>query len=157
VTFSDGARVDNDVLVLAMGIVPSPLLRQSGTGLAIAKDGAMLVNRALQSVSHSNVFGGGDCVTLQGHALDRVGVYAVRQAPVLHHNLLAYLSGPEASAAKRLRVFKPQRHYMLILNLADGTGLLMWRGFVFRNRFAFRFKDWIDRRFVRQYQESVKI
>jgi NADH dehydrogenase FAD-containing subunit len=160
VMFSDGACVDYDVLVLAMGVVPSPLLWQSDvfgpSGLKVTQDGAMLVNRALQSVSHPNVFGGGDCVALQGQALDRVGVYAVRQAPVLHHNLLAYLSGLQASAAGRLRAFKPQRHFMLIINLADGTGLLMWRGVVLRDRFAFRFKDWIDRRFVRQYQRRVK-
>jgi NADH dehydrogenase FAD-containing subunit len=150
---SDGACVECDVLVLAMGVVPCRLLRQSdelgSSGLETAKDGALLVNRALQSVSHPNVFGGGDCVTLDGQPLDRVGVYAVRQAPVLHHNLLAYLS------EEQLRTFKPQRHVMLILNLADGTGLLMWRGLVFRNRFAFRFKDWIDKRFVRQYQKRV--
>jgi hypothetical protein len=41
------------------------------------------------------------------------------------------------------------------MNLGDGTGLatrgrLWWHG-----RFAFRLKDWIDRRFLREYQVTA--
>jgi hypothetical protein len=64
-----------------------------------------------------------------------VGVYAVREAPVLCHNLLASLGG------RPLRRFRPRRRFLLILNLGDGTGLLTWGPFSWHSRLAFRLKD----------------
>ncbi|HEV3263855.1 MAG TPA: hypothetical protein VG013_43875 [Gemmataceae bacterium] len=73
----------------------------------------------------------------------RVDVYAVREAPVLWHNLLATLQG------RPLRRFRPQRRFLLILNLGDGTGLLTWGPFSWHSRPAFWLKDRIDRAFLR--------
>jgi NADH dehydrogenase FAD-containing subunit len=107
-----------DFLVHATGLTPPALLR--ATGLPTSGDGALLVDPFLRSVADPRVFGGGDCVALQGRELAKVGVYAVREAPVLCHNLLATLQG------RPLRRFLPQRRFLLILNLGDGTGLLTW-------------------------------
>jgi len=139
-----GDVVECDVALFATGVRPPPLVAESG--LATAEDGSLLVNDRLQSVSHPEVFGGGDCVTLQDHPLDRVGVYAVRQAPVLHRNVLAAASGGP------LRSFKPQRRYLLILNLGDGTGLLLWHRLVCHGGWAFRVKDRLDRRFLARFR-----
>jgi NADH dehydrogenase FAD-containing subunit len=76
-------------------------------------------------------------------------VYAVREAPILFENLLASLTGGEPSR------FEPQRHYLLILNMGDGTGLATRGKFHCYGRLAFRLKDWIDRRFLAQYQRTV--
>ena len=75
-----------------------------------------------------------------------VGVYAVREAPVLCHNLLASLGG------RPLRRFRPRRRFLLILNLGDGTGLLTWGPFSWHSRLAFWLKDRIDCAFLRAYQ-----
>lgn len=139
-----GDVMECDVALFATGVRPPPLLAESG--LATAEDGALLVNDHLQSVSHPEVFGGGDCVTLHDRPLDRVGVYAVRQAPVLHGNVLAAASGGP------LRRFKPQKRYLLILNLGDGTGLLLWHRWVVHAGWAFRVKDRLDRRFVARFR-----
>jgi hypothetical protein len=78
--------------------------------------------------------------------LAKVGVYAVREVPVLYHNLLAALQG------RRLWRFRPPRRFLLILNLGDGTGLLTWGPFSWHSRLAFWLKDRIDRAFLRAYQ-----
>ncbi|MHB1378179.1 MAG: hypothetical protein ACYCX0_00985 [Desulfurivibrionaceae bacterium] len=89
---------------------------------------------------------GGDCIHFAPQPLDKVGVYAVRQNPVLCHNLLASLEGD------RLRRFSPGGDYLLIYNLGDGTGILRKRGLIFSGRPAFWLKDYIDRRFMRRFQ-----
>jgi NADH dehydrogenase FAD-containing subunit len=140
----DGASVDADVVVVATGVRPSPFPGDSG--LTTAGDGSMQVGDTLQCVDYPEILGGGDCISLEERPLDRVGVYAVRQGPILFHNLAAHLCG------EPLKTFIPQKHYLLVLNLGDGTGLAMWRGIVFHGRWAFRFKDWLDRRFIRRFQ-----
>jgi NADH dehydrogenase FAD-containing subunit len=146
VTTADGQQVPYDFLVHAMGLRAPAILR--ATGLPTSADGALLVDPFLRSVADRRVFGGGDCVALQDRELARVGVYAVREAPVLYHNLLASLQG------RRLRRFRPQRRFLLILNLGDGTGLLTWGPFSWHSRLAFRLKDRIDRAFLRAYQKK---
>ena len=120
------------------------MLRASG--LPVDADGALVVNDRLQSTGCANVFGGGDCIALESRALDKVGVYAIREAPILFHNLLASLGG------EKLRRFQPQERYLLILNLSDGTGLATWGGWHWHSRLAFRWKDWLDRRFLAEYR-----
>ncbi len=50
--------------------------------------------------------------------LDKVGVYAVRQNPILYGNLMAALEGGP------MKKFEPQKVYLLIFNLGNGTGIL---------------------------------
>jgi NADH dehydrogenase FAD-containing subunit len=126
-----------DLLVLATGLVPVPLLRR----LAVT-DGAAPVDATLRSVADPTVFGAGDCIAFAGRALPHIGVHAVKQAPVLLHNLLAALAGGPP------RRYRPQRRALLILNLGDGTGLATWGGLAWRGRAAFWVKDRIDRRWL---------
>ncbi len=135
-----------DTLFSAVGTRPSPLIRASG--LAVDQSGGLLVNHHLQSVSHPDVFGGGDCIAFQPRPLARVGVYAVRQNPVLHHNLVAALEG------RRLEAFVPQQDYLLILNMGDGTGILNRGRLTFGGWPAFWLKHLIDDRFMRRFQLS---
>jgi NADH dehydrogenase FAD-containing subunit len=139
----NGDRLPFDLLVVATGIRPSPLIAASG--LPVAPDGSLQVNCFLQCPLHPDTFGAGDCIGFDGGVLPRVGVYAVRQAPVLYHNLMAFLTG------RQLSPFHPQHSYLSILNLGDGTALFAWKGFINRSRLAFWLKDWLDRRFIRQF------
>lgn len=143
---SDDSGIDCDLAILATGVLPSPLFRDSG--LPVGIDGGMLVNSSLQCVEHPELFGGGDCICLQGSPLARVGVYAVRQNPILYANLLAALE------EQPLEPFLPQKDYLLILNLGDGSGLLHRRGRVWHGRQPRKLKDFIDRRFMRSFQIS---
>jgi NADH dehydrogenase FAD-containing subunit len=135
-----------DAAFLALGVTPSSLFRDSG--LPTGPDGGLLVNRFLQSTAHPEIFGGGDCISLEGHQLGKVGVYAVRQNPVLKQNICAALDNG------RMVPFTPQKNYLLIFNLGDGTAILNRAGVTLHGNFAWRLKDWIDRRFMRKFQLS---
>ncbi len=143
---NDGRSVSTDLVFLALGVRPSPIFSESG--LPTGEDGGLLVNHTLQSVAHPEIFGGGDCISLEGNPLDKVGVYAWRENPILFHNLLAALEG------KEMKAFKPQKEYLLILNLGNGKGVFHRRGWVWSGRLAFRIKDAIDRKFMRTFQVS---
>lgn len=141
---TNGDSVAFTALVNATGLTAPPLIAASG--LDVDDEGALLVDEHLRSLSDPYVFGGGDCITIDGRPLPRVGVYAVRQAPVLHRNLLATLAGSPT------RAFRPQRHYLSIMNLGDGTGLAVRSRLWWRGRSAHALKDFIDRRFVSAYR-----
>ena len=143
---SDGRTLPFDLAFLAGGVKPSAVLRDFG--LPLAPDGSVLVNSFLQSTGSPAVFGGGDCVCLAERPLARVGVYAVRQGPVLYTNLAAFLGG------LALAPFTPQRSYLQILNLGDGTALMVRNGLAWHGKAAFRLKEYLDRRFVREYQKE---
>jgi NADH dehydrogenase FAD-containing subunit len=129
-----------DRLVLATGLVPPPLLRRSG--LPTDEAGALRVDATLRAIGDPRVLGAGDCVAFDGRALPHIGVHAVKQAPVLLHNLFAALDGRPSHR------YQPQRRALLILNLGDGTGLATWGDLTWRGRAAFWLKDRIDRRWL---------
>ncbi|MEW5772751.1 MAG: FAD-dependent oxidoreductase [Thermodesulfobacteriota bacterium] len=134
-----------DVIVLATGIAPSVSL--GSCGLPTAPGGWLAVNRFLQSPAYPEVFGGGDGIHFQDRSLDKVGVYAVRQNPVLRDNLLGFLDG------RILRPFHPgPPTYLLIFNLGDGTAIFRKGSMVYQGRTAWLLKDYIDRRFMRRFR-----
>jgi NADH dehydrogenase FAD-containing subunit len=141
-----GQEVPYDVAVLTVGITPQPIF--AGSGVETFEDGALLVNDYLQSTSHPDIFGAGDCITVKGKRLDRVGVYAVREAPILFRNLLSTLEG------RPLTAFKPQKKYLLIFNLGDGSGLLVWGPWIWKGSLAFAFKNHLDTSFMTKFQVS---
>lgn len=139
-----GRAYPADVIFMATGVKPSPLFKASG--LPVGPDGGLAVNPYLQCTAHPDIFGGGDCIYYQDAPLDKVGVYAVRQNPILYQNLLAALEG------RALKPFSPGGSYLLIFNMGDGTGIFYKNGILFGGRLAFRIKDYIDRRFMQTYR-----
>lgn len=135
---------DVDVIFVAIGVSPSPVIRKSG--LKTGPEGGMMVNGYLQSVEYPEIFGGGDCIYFQDQPLDKVGVYAVRENPVLLHNLMAALDVTE------LKPFNPGGDYLLIFNLGDHTGIFRKKCLLFGGRPAFLLKDYIDRKFMKKFQ-----
>jgi NADH dehydrogenase FAD-containing subunit len=117
------------------------------SGLPVGPDRGLLVNRYLQSVAHPQIFGGGDCICFEPRPLARVGVYAVRQNPVLLENLR------RALADEALLPFVPQKNYLLAFNMGDGTAIVRWKFIVFNGRPGFALKDYLDRRFMKMFQE----
>jgi len=149
VTLSDGREVRFDIAIIATGTRPPSLFRDSG--LPTSADGGLLVNPHLQSVRYADIFGGGDCISLEGRSLPRVGVYAVKENPILHHNLLAALEGAN------LQTFEPQRFFLLILNMGNGQGIFWKKNWVWKSRLAFLLKDYVDRKFMRKFQISGEL
>jgi NADH dehydrogenase FAD-containing subunit len=148
ISLESGKNYATDIIFLAVGVKPSTIFKESG--LPTGPDGGLLVNKFLQSVEHPEIFGGGDCIYFQDQPLDKVGVYAVRENPILYHNLMASLEGGE------LQAFEPGGSYLLIFNLGDGKGILGKNSLVFDGRLAFMIKDYIDRKFMREFQAMEK-
>ena len=109
-------------------------------------DGELLINKYLQCAKYPEIFGGGDCVCLQDQSLDKVGVYAVRENPVLYHNLMGSLD------ETGLHAFDPGGEYLLIFNMGDGTGILRKKTVVLEGRLVFLIKNYIDRRFMTKFK-----
>ncbi len=143
VFLDDGEEIRADLTLAATGVAPPPVFARSG--LATGDDGALWVDRHLRSPNDHRVFGGGDAVAFRGGRLPRFGVFAIRQGPVLYRNLQAALRGGPPSP------YRPQRHYLYVLDLGDGTGLAIYGPLANRSRPALWLKHLIDRRFVREY------
>jgi NADH dehydrogenase FAD-containing subunit len=141
---TSGERRPCDFLFMAVGVQPAALFRDSG--LPVGPDGGLLVNRYLQSVQHPEIFGGGDCISFEPRSIARVGVYAVRQNPVLLENLRRALVGGDLTA------FTPQADYLLAFNMGDGTAIVRWKALLFDGRLGFFLKDYLDRSFMRRFQ-----
>ncbi len=139
-----GQELPFQMALLATGVTPPAIFRDSG--LPVADDGSLLVNDRLQAVTHPELLGGGDCITPPDGRLTRVGVYAVRQGPVLFANLLARINGTSLSP------FSPQKRFLQILNLGDGSGLMIRGSWVLAGRIAYLLKQIIDYRYMHHYQ-----
>ena len=144
VVLDTGQAHDLDFIFLAMGVRPNPIF--SNSNLPTGPDGGLLVNAFLQCDAYPDMFGGGDCIYFQQQPLDKVGVYAVRQNPVLYHNLMARLEG------EALQAFDPGGDYLLIFNVGGGKGVLQKKWVTFGGRPAFFIKDYIDRKFMQKFQ-----
>jgi selenide,water dikinase len=140
-----GEPLPADAVVWVAGAAALPFF--NGSGLETDPSGFVRIRPTLQSLGHDEVFAVGDCAAwTAGPGLPKAGVYAVRQGPVLAHNLIARLRG------RRLRPYRPQRDFLSLLNLGDGEAIGTKWGVSVEGRAMFRLKDWIDRRFVRRFQ-----
>lgn len=148
VVLEDGARIAQDLLLWVAGAAGHALARASD--LPVEARGFLRVRSTLQVEGHEAIFAAGDCATLTAHPrLPKAGVYAVRQGPLLAANLRAFLEG------RPLRCYRPQRDFLALLNLGDGTAVGSKWGLAFEGRPVMRLKDWIDRRFMALFTASA--
>ncbi|MFM7505079.1 MAG: FAD-dependent oxidoreductase [Rubrivivax sp.] len=119
-------------------------------GLAASDDGFIDIDETLRSRSHPAVFAVGDGAHwAAGPALPKAGVYAVRQGPVLLHNLRAALAGGA------LRAYAPQHRFLALLATADGRAIATRGPFGAHGRWAWWWKDRIDRNFIGRFNPST--
>lgn len=142
----DGSRIDADVVVLALGLEANPLVHEMG--LPTHSKNGLRINGRLYSIADQRVFAGGDCAAMEGFDLPKPGVFGVRQAVYIYANLLA------SSDGKLLAEYTPQKRYLAILNLGDGTALSTWGPFWWNGRSSMWLKDHIDRRFLEGYRRQ---
>ncbi len=145
VVAANGCRVAGDFIVWAAGAAASP--RFAASGLAVDDRGFIAVDETLRSSSHPHVFAAGDCATMVGHPRPKSGVYAVRQGPPLAANLRA------AAAGRSLRRYVPQPHSLALISTGDRHAVATRDGWTLEGGWVWRWKDWIDRRFMRRYAD----
>jgi len=149
----EAAPLRPDVVLWATGSVGPPWLRESG--LSTDERGFLHVTRTLRTPTHPRIFAAGDCATIPDLELDKVGVHAVKQGPLLRTNLdhtLQRLSRDgSVPRASTLRPFRP--YPVAPLLLSTGTRGAIWTAGPFwaAHSLLLRLKHWIDRRWIRTY------
>ena len=145
----DAALPDVDAVFWVTAVVAPAWV--AGSGLAVDAQGFVRVDAHLRSISHDDVFAAGDVACLDGQERPKAGVYAVRAGPVLVRNLRAALLGGQQ------RRFRPQRQFLTLMGVGDGTAVAAkWR-FAWRSRLMWRWKDRIDRAFMRRFRELPRM
>jgi selenide,water dikinase len=147
ILLDDGRRVVARTVLWATGPAPHPLLAVSG--LVLGPSGGVRVDAHLQSTSHPGIFAAGDCADLPLPA-PKSGVYSVREAPVLAHNLVAALK------REPLQAYRPQRNALALVNCGDGTALLAWSGLAARGRWCRAWKHRLDAGFMDRLHRAAQ-
>ncbi len=133
-----------DHVIHAVGLAPPPVIER--LGLPTLRGRGLAIGDTLQSPSAPWVFAAGDCAAMIDHALPRLGVYGVRQAPVLRDNLAAWWRG------EALRPYRPQARALSILDLGHRQALAIRGGAWWGGHLAWCWKRWLDERFLAGYR-----
>lgn len=142
VKLENGREVLSDFTTGAAGARPHDWLACSGLDL---HEGFLTVSDTLQT-SDPAVFATGDCAHLGYEPRPKAGVYAVRQAPILLHNLRAAITGDP------MRRYKPQKDYLKLISMGDKEALGERFGMLFTGKMVWRWKDRIDQSFMEQFR-----
>lgn len=143
VVLDSGATVRADAVIAATGVRPPEWL--AGSGLKLANDGFVAVADGQQSVSHPEVFAGGDVASRVDAPHAKSGVYAVRAGPVLTANLERALAGQAPLP------YRPQKRTLYLLATGPREAIMSWNGLSACGHWVWRWKNWIDRRFMSKY------
>ncbi len=146
----DGRRLEADEIIWCTQAGAAPWIAASG--MQTDEQGFLSVRPTLQALEHDDVFAAGDIAHMVASPRPKAGVYAVRQGPVLFHNLRARLLG------ERLRPYRPQDGFLSLLALGGktATGMKPLPGGLslsFSGDWVWRWKDHIDRKFMRMFHE----
>lgn len=144
ITTENGTRHSADVVVWATGAAAPPVL--SKLNVQTDERGFIATSKTLQSLSDARIFAVGDSGTVVDSPSPKAGVYAVRQCPILWHNLRAFIEG---GVMKR---FEPQSDFLKLLNTGDGKALMEYGMFTFHAHWCWHLKTWIDKRFISEFQ-----
>jgi len=142
----DGTQYQADCVIWVTGAVAPPVLAK----LALPTDerGFIATESTLKTIADSPIFAVGDSGTTIDDPAPKAGVYAVRQSPILWHNLQATLSGGQ------LIPYVPQGDFLKLLNTGDGKALLQYKSLTFYGRWCWWLKTYIDKRFVKRFQSK---
>ncbi len=148
-----GLRTDRGTALQADEVIWATQAGAAGwlgdTGLALDGGGFVRVQPTLQSLSDGAIFAAGDVASVEGQSLEKAGVVAVRQGPVLAANLRRRVLG------QPLVAWRPQRRWLSLISTGDRYAVASRGPFSASGRWVWHWKDAIDRRFMRQFTEGL--
>jgi selenide,water dikinase len=142
---ADGQTYPADEVVWVTQAGGAAWLQQ--TGLALDPSGFIEVNDHLQSVTDPLIFAAGDVASIVGRPLEKAGVFAVRMGRPLADNLRHSVLG------QPLRSYRPQRKWLALIGTGDRHAVASRGGIGFEGDWVWRWKDWIDRRFMQRFSD----
>lgn len=143
VVTAENRRIHADMVVWATGATPAGW--PGACGLAVDQSGFIRIGSTLQSVNCPDVFASGDIATMDNNPRPKSGVYAVRQGPPLAENLHRMLRGESLSD------YRPQVQALALISTGDRYAVASKGGLSFEGAWVWRWKDRIDRRFMKRY------
>lgn len=146
-----GREINADECIWCTQAGAARWLKES-TDLALDDDGFIAVNATLESTSHEHVFAAGDVANVLKHPRPKAGVFAVRQGPPLDKNIRRALLG------KSLVEFTPQKLFLGLITTGGKSAVLSYGNYAFGGigpvgERLWRWKDKIDRKWMKMYQE----
>jgi selenide, water dikinase len=146
ILLKDGETVKADAVLVTTGAAAPPWFRS--TGLALDPDRFLAVGPSLQALNDPDVFAAGDCATLVETPRERAGVFAVRAGPPLARNLRQRVRN------EPLKPWRPQRRHLALISTGERYAVASRGAFKTEGAWVWRWKDWIDRRWMRMYQDT---
>jgi len=143
VRFDDGTTAELDTLLWTAQAAAPAWLEE--TGLELTQDGFIQVRDTLQSVTDDFIFAAGDIATMVNHPREKAGVMAVRQGPPLTRNLRRILTDQAP------KPFRPQAKWLSLISTGEKSAVASWYGLSAAGPLVWRWKDWIDRRFMDRF------
>lgn len=123
----------------------------AASGLACNSEGRLLTEASLQVWQQPRLFASGDCGVIASRPRPASGVWAVRCAQTLAHNLTAVVAG------RQLRPWRPQRWALQLLGDGSNTkpqAVAFWGPWALGpSPLLWRWKQTVDRRFMARFSE----
>jgi len=117
------------------------------TGLALDEGLFLRVRDTLQVENDDSIFAAGDIANVVNHPREKAGVFAVRQGPPLADNLKRMALG------KAPKDFHPQKKWLALISTGDKYAVASRGDMQFDGAMVWRWKDWIDRRFMEKFTD----
>ena len=143
-----GKSIECGFVAVAAGAAAENWLNDAGIEL---ENGFVVVDDELRSTSDPSIYAVGDCAHFGATPLPKAGVYAVRQASILLRNLRADLTGGSR------RQYRPQRDFLRLVSVGEQRAVGQRFGLGVCGTAVWRFKDHIDRKFMRKLSELPKM
>ena len=125
----------------------SPAVWPGKSGLQTDDQGFIAINDRLQSESHPYVFATGDVASCEKYPRPKSGVFAVRQGPPLANNIRLLCAG------QPLKPFRPQSKFLSLISTGDQSAVASYGSLSLKGDRIWKWKDWIDRRWMEKYQQ----
>ena len=149
ITLADGTRIAADAVLVTTDAAPPPWFE--GTGLARDDGGFLAVGPTLQSLNDPDVFAAGDCAALTASPRPKSGVFAVRAGPYLAENLRRRARGQAP------QTWQPQQAHLALISTGERYAVASRGVLKAEGAWLWTVKDWIDRRWMRMYQDTDRM
>ncbi|MAK06278.1 MAG: selenide, water dikinase SelD [Rhodospirillaceae bacterium] len=141
---SDKSKLKIDKSILSTNGMAPEWIKKSD--IILNRNNFIIVNNKFQT-NYDYVFAAGDIVDFNNQNLSKSGVYAVKSGKPLARSIRGFIQ-------KKIPVsYKFNKNYLSIIGLSNGLAIATKYNFTFTSRFSFLLKKFIDKKFVKKFND----